>query len=35
MVKIKGQGHQVKKRNDYDFLPSVPLCKMLAYSGTL
>ena len=35
MVKVKGQGHQVKKRDVYDFLASVPVYKMLAYGVTL
>ncbi len=35
MVKVKDQGHQIKKRDVYDFLASVPGYKMLAYSMTL
>ncbi len=35
MVKVKGQGHQVKKRDVYDFLASVPVYKMVAYGVTL
>ncbi len=30
MVKVKGQGHQVKKSEVYDFLASVPVYKKLA-----
>ena len=35
MVRVEGQGHQVKKRDVYDFLTSVPVYKMLAYGATL
>ena len=33
--KVKGQGRQVKKRDVYDFLVSVPVYNMLAYCVTL